>query len=196
MSEEDPQKSSPQICSQPTESDGSTSDPEDEESLPESLLLGDPIVGALRELHSNALSQNVNVITDFVMRDSHQGHRADTSWKGKGKGKAKGKAKGKGKEKNPPSSTTQSARLGAQSSGERQSPGHNKRTRGKGYEDDNGSEENDGQDGQKNDGTLTFLEMGEVSRRFACPFYKKDRERYKDWRPCRGPGWKTVHRVK
>jgi hypothetical protein len=186
--EDDPQESSPQICSQPTESDGSTSDPEDEESLPESLLLGDPIVGALRELHSNALLQNVNVITDFVMRDSHQGHRAATRGKGKGKGK--------GEETDPLSSTTQSARLGAQSSGERQSSGHNKRTRGNGYEDNNGNEENDGQDGQKHDGTLTCLEMGEVSRRFACPFYKKDRDRYKDWRPCRGPGWKTVHRVK
>ncbi|KAM5364960.1 hypothetical protein ACJA88_012802 [Fusarium oxysporum] len=33
-------------------------------------------------------------------------------------------------------------------------------------------------------------------RRFACPFYKHDPERYETSRTCCGPGWATVHRVK
>lgn len=32
--------------------------------------------------------------------------------------------------------------------------------------------------------------------RFACPFYKRDPEKYKHWKHCPGPGWDTVHRVK
>jgi len=32
--------------------------------------------------------------------------------------------------------------------------------------------------------------------KFACPFYKRNPEKYKNQRACSGPGWETVHRVK
>jgi hypothetical protein len=35
-----------------------------------------------------------------------------------------------------------------------------------------------------------------VSTRFACPFYKRDPEKYRNQRSCPGPGWDTVHRLK
>ena len=33
-------------------------------------------------------------------------------------------------------------------------------------------------------------------RKLACPFFKRDPERYKNKRSCPGPGWPTVHRLK
>ncbi|KIW09128.1 hypothetical protein, variant 1 [Verruconis gallopava] len=32
--------------------------------------------------------------------------------------------------------------------------------------------------------------------KLACPFYKRNPQRYQNCRPCRGPGWDTAHRVK
>ena len=36
----------------------------------------------------------------------------------------------------------------------------------------------------------------EERRKFACPFYKYDRQAFKSSRTCVGPGWDSVHRVK
>lgn len=36
----------------------------------------------------------------------------------------------------------------------------------------------------------------EKGPRFACPYYKKNPRKYREWRICCGPGWTTVHRVK
>ena len=35
-----------------------------------------------------------------------------------------------------------------------------------------------------------------ATRKFACPYYKHNPERYKNAKTCMGPGWTTVHRVK
>jgi hypothetical protein len=35
-----------------------------------------------------------------------------------------------------------------------------------------------------------------MSLRFACPFFKRNSQKYSERRSCRGPGWGTVHRVK
>lgn len=35
-----------------------------------------------------------------------------------------------------------------------------------------------------------------VSTKLACPFYKRDPEKYRNQRSCPGPGWNTVHRLK
>lgn len=34
------------------------------------------------------------------------------------------------------------------------------------------------------------------SRRFACPYFKRNRAKYATWRSCPGPGWHSVHRLK
>jgi hypothetical protein len=34
------------------------------------------------------------------------------------------------------------------------------------------------------------------SRKFACPFFKRNPENHQRWRSCAGPGWVNVHRVK
>ncbi|KAH6655829.1 hypothetical protein BKA67DRAFT_250466 [Truncatella angustata] len=33
-------------------------------------------------------------------------------------------------------------------------------------------------------------------KRLACPYFKKDPNRFQTWRSCPGPGWETVHRLK
>jgi len=34
------------------------------------------------------------------------------------------------------------------------------------------------------------------SKKFACPFFKRNRKKYSKWTSCPGPGWDEVHRVK
>ncbi|KAM7189214.1 hypothetical protein V8F33_010216 [Rhypophila sp. PSN 637] len=34
------------------------------------------------------------------------------------------------------------------------------------------------------------------NRKFACPYYKRNRKKYCKWTSCPGPGWEEVHRVK
>ncbi|KAH6896657.1 hypothetical protein B0T10DRAFT_161941 [Thelonectria olida] len=36
----------------------------------------------------------------------------------------------------------------------------------------------------------------DLSKRFACPFYKHDPRRFREWRPCVGPGFPSIHRLK
>lgn len=33
-------------------------------------------------------------------------------------------------------------------------------------------------------------------KKFACPYYKRNRKKYSKWTSCPGPGWEEVHRVK
>jgi hypothetical protein len=35
-----------------------------------------------------------------------------------------------------------------------------------------------------------------ISKRFACPYFKRNPEKHKQWPSCAGPGWPSVHRVK
>ncbi|KAI1842237.1 hypothetical protein JX266_011522 [Neoarthrinium moseri] len=35
-----------------------------------------------------------------------------------------------------------------------------------------------------------------TERRFACPYFKRNRRKYRQWTGCPGPGWDEVHRVK
>ncbi|KAM7214484.1 hypothetical protein V8F06_010118 [Rhypophila decipiens] len=37
---------------------------------------------------------------------------------------------------------------------------------------------------------------GVESPKFACPYFKYNQAKYKDWRGCPGPGWPDVHRLK
>ncbi|KPM40616.1 hypothetical protein AK830_g5932 [Neonectria ditissima] len=66
--------------------------------------------------------------------------------------------------------------------------------------DDGGDDENDGDDddgSRKNKNTKKAKTMNDDTRlRFACPYYKRDPQRFKDHRTCLGPGWTDVHRVK
>lgn len=56
----------------------------------------------------------------------------------------------------------------------------------------------EGSDGEENEVPKTKrakIETTEV-KRLACPFFKRDPQRYKDQSKCVGPGWPTVHRLK
>jgi hypothetical protein len=68
---------------------------------------------------------------------------------------------------------------------------------GKRQRDDGGD---DGEDDNRNNGNKRLPRTPKaalsVSRKFACPYYKRDSENCHKWRSCSGPGWDTVHRVK
>jgi len=40
------------------------------------------------------------------------------------------------------------------------------------------------------------LQLGSNGAKFACPFFKRNPEKYRDSRSCTGPGWATVRRTK
>ncbi|KAJ3955479.1 hypothetical protein N0V92_007989 [Colletotrichum tropicale] len=67
---------------------------------------------------------------------------------------------------------------------------------------DNGNEDEEGKDGD-GDGSrpprakLPKVQEDEVSgAKLACPFFKHNPRKYKNQRPCCGPGWDHVHRIK
>jgi hypothetical protein len=164
----------------PEETDESSSERADELSLPESLKSCDTTVTALRELLSDVLCCNVTAVTNEVVNESQLWQKEPTS--------------GKGKERQQ-SSSSRPAGDGIGSSGGKEGC-RGKRVReetGQGGEGD-GNGESPGDPGGHS--ATPYLEEKSISPRFACPFYKENREKYKDWRTCRGPGWKTAHRVK
>ncbi|KAK3390701.1 hypothetical protein B0H63DRAFT_388880 [Podospora didyma] len=38
--------------------------------------------------------------------------------------------------------------------------------------------------------------VGDADKKFACPYFKRNRRKYCKWTSCPGPGWDEVHRVK
>ncbi|KAF3811813.1 hypothetical protein GCG54_00014568 [Colletotrichum gloeosporioides] len=67
---------------------------------------------------------------------------------------------------------------------------------------DNGNEDEEGNDGDR-DGNgpprakLPKVQEEQVSgAKLACPFFKHNPRKYKNQRPCCGPGWDHVHRIK
>ncbi|KAK0617776.1 hypothetical protein B0T17DRAFT_618444 [Bombardia bombarda] len=38
--------------------------------------------------------------------------------------------------------------------------------------------------------------IGNLNKKFACPYFKRNRRKYCKWTSCPGPGWDEVHRVK
>jgi hypothetical protein len=56
-------------------------------------------------------------------------------------------------------------------------------------------------DGEDDTGTNGRRDKGREigmteSSKFACPYFKYDTHKYKNWKTCPGPGWNDVHRVK
>jgi hypothetical protein len=63
-------------------------------------------------------------------------------------------------------------------------------------EDELGERDDEGDEDQPDNDDPSDKAKEKVARKFACPYYKYDPEKYGDWRQCCGPGWDTVHRVK
>lgn len=59
-------------------------------------------------------------------------------------------------------------------------------------ETDDDDEDRHREDGQSNDRSI----QGNEKPKYACPYFKYNPAKYKDWRICPGPGWTDVHRVK
>ncbi|KAI8279605.1 hypothetical protein K4K60_005452 [Colletotrichum sp. SAR11_57] len=73
-------------------------------------------------------------------------------------------------------------------------PGHKRQNRGDDEEDDHFDD--DDRDDREPNRKKTKPDPESEKLRFACPFYKRDPQRYKNHRACRGPGWSEMHRLK
>ncbi|KAI8306875.1 hypothetical protein K4K61_004104 [Colletotrichum sp. SAR11_59] len=67
---------------------------------------------------------------------------------------------------------------------------------------DNGNEDEEGKDGDGNENRPPRAKLPKVQEdqvsgaKLACPFFKHNPRKYKKQRPCCGPGWDHVHRIK
>ncbi|KAF4834184.1 hypothetical protein CGCSCA4_v013008 [Colletotrichum siamense] len=67
---------------------------------------------------------------------------------------------------------------------------------------DNGNEDEEGKDGDGNGNRPPRAKLPKVQEdqvsgaKLACPFFKHNPRKYKNQRPCCGPGWDHVHRIK
>ncbi|KAH9229219.1 hypothetical protein K456DRAFT_1728675 [Colletotrichum gloeosporioides 23] len=97
--------------------------------------------------------------------------------------------------------------LGAAATNQTQEPKSRKRRslaskRSRLDDKDNGNEDEEGKDGDGNGNRpprakLPKVQEDEVSgAKLACPFFKHNPRKYKNQRPCCGPGWDHVHRIK
>ena len=61
-----------------------------------------------------------------------------------------------------------------------------------------GAQEADG-DGRRKKakrGPVDRVTSGDGGKKFACPYFKRNPKKYRNWTSCPGPGWDEVHRVK
>jgi len=67
-----------------------------------------------------------------------------------------------------------------------------------GGQEESGREgQNDGDDGRQSDGEPAEAKRRKAGqRKLACPFFKHNPSKYREWRSCPGPGWWDAHRVK
>lgn len=69
------------------------------------------------------------------------------------------------------------------------------RTRKRKPTDDEDDEEE--KDGSKRRRTAGNTKVPDVcDRRLACPYFKRNPKKYRDFHPCLGPGWNSMHRLK
>ncbi|KAF4450194.1 hypothetical protein F53441_6628 [Fusarium austroafricanum] len=62
---------------------------------------------------------------------------------------------------------------------------------------DNGETDDDNEEGRREGGQSGKRPIqNHENRKYACPYFKYNPTKYKDWRVCPGPGWTDVHRVK
>lgn len=60
--------------------------------------------------------------------------------------------------------------------------------------DDDETDEDD-EEGQKQD-RQSGKKPSQDREKYACPYFKYNPTKYRDWRVCPGPGWADIHRVK
>ncbi|KAF6820305.1 hypothetical protein CPLU01_12796 [Colletotrichum plurivorum] len=71
-------------------------------------------------------------------------------------------------------------------------PGTKRQNRG----DKEDGEDDDGEGGSAPNRTMKRSKTQDNRKRFACPFFKYNQERFKEHRSCCGPGWLEIHRLK
>lgn len=97
-----------------------------------------------------------------------------------------------------PSSTSSSSQGGG--SGQAiQAPGRSGRGKSKkrsSHKESDASGHSDDDEDDKGSGSKRIKMDENLGKRLACPFFKRNPQRYQEERSCVGPGWRTVHRLK
>jgi hypothetical protein len=76
-------------------------------------------------------------------------------------------------------------------------PSTGKKRQHQSREDEDNDSENDEDENRRNgNGKRTKTSQNDDDQRYACPYYKFDRERFGQMRTCCGPGWSDLHRLK
>lgn len=98
-----------------------------------------------------------------------------------------------GSKSSPSSENTNKGSEKPCSSGRQKPPNSRKRKR----QQLPGGDESENDTSEENEqGTGGWVQRNDNASKFACPFFKHDRKKYRGERNCCGPGWPTVHRVK
>lgn len=98
-----------------------------------------------------------------------------------------------------PSSTSSSSQGGG-SSQAIQAPGRSgglgKSKKRSSQKESDASGDSDDEEEDKGSGYKRMKTEENLGKRLACPFFKRNPQRYQEERSCVGPGWRTVHRLK
>lgn len=97
-----------------------------------------------------------------------------------------------------PSSTSSSSQ-GGSSSQAIQAPGRSGQGKSKkrtNHKESDASGDSDDEEDDKGSGSKRMKVDENPGKRLACPFFKRNPQRYQEERSCVGPGWRTVHRLK
>lgn len=97
-----------------------------------------------------------------------------------------------------PSSTSPSSQGGG-SGQATQAPGRSGQGKSKkrsSHKESDASGDSDDDEDDKGSGSKRIKMDENLGKRLACPFFKRNPQRYQEERSCVGPGWRTVHRLK
>lgn len=95
-----------------------------------------------------------------------------------------------------PSSTSSSQGASGQAIDVPGQAAHGQNKKRSSQKDSEGSGDSDDDEGSKGFGSKRAKMEENMGKRLACPFFKRNPQRYQEERSCVGPGWRTVHRLK
>lgn len=72
--------------------------------------------------------------------------------------------------------------------------GHQRPRKQRAKDDDHDEQDSDGEIERYSNHSQQYV--GTIPRRLACPYFKRNPQKYQQERSCSGPGWNTVHRIK
>lgn len=104
--------------------------------------------------------------------------------------------KGEASASGGPSSASSSHQDSARGSQDHRQSGHDKSKKRTSHNESEASGDSDDDEGNRGLASKRVKMEENMGKRLACPFFKRNPQRYQEERSCVGPGWRTVHRLK